>query len=79
VGTVCSLGKLQTERLVPVDPAVRHIVRRILTLRALAPAVQCDQLEGLLVPRCVGRAALYYTIRTALADARMAKLIADLR
>jgi integrase len=32
------LGKLHTERLVPVDEHVRPMVTRILTLRALAPA-----------------------------------------
>jgi hypothetical protein len=34
------LGKLYTERLVPVDSAVRWIVARILTLRASAPFSQ---------------------------------------
>jgi hypothetical protein len=32
------LGKLHTERLVPVDENVRQVVNRILVLRAQAPA-----------------------------------------
>ena len=43
------LGKLYTERLVPVDEDVRHIVTRILTLRALAPSSQLAEIRRLAV------------------------------
>jgi integrase len=45
------LGKLRTERLVPVDEDVRQMVDRILTLRAQAPASQLAQSAHFLLPR----------------------------
>jgi len=44
------LGKLRSERLVPVDPEVQRIVARILALRALAPPSKLAKSQGLLLP-----------------------------
>jgi site-specific recombinase XerD len=62
------LGKLHTERLVPVDPELRHTLERILALRALAPASHLAKSQGLLLPRS-GPFALRDTLRAALAQA----------
>jgi len=62
------LGKLHTERLVPADPQLRHIVERILALRALAPPAQLAQSQGFLLPRGTPD-ALMKTLRSALAQA----------
>jgi site-specific recombinase XerC len=59
------LGKLHTERLVPVDGDVRQIVSRILTLRAQAPASQLEQSVGWLLPRWGGFWSLYLSLRYA--------------
>jgi len=59
------LGKLHTERLVPVDEDVRQIIFRILTLRAGAPASQTEQSAGWLLPRCGGFWSLYLSLRYA--------------
>jgi len=45
------LGKLRTERLVPVDEDVRQMVNRILVLRAQAPASQLARSAQFLLPR----------------------------
>jgi site-specific recombinase XerD len=63
------LGKLHTERLVPVDEDTRHIVTRILALRALAPAYRLAKSHGFLLPRRGGYDGLYRTLHQALADA----------
>jgi site-specific recombinase XerD len=63
------LGKLHTERLVPADPQLRHIVERILALRALAPPPLLAKSQGLLLPRRGGPLALFDTLRSALAQA----------
>jgi site-specific recombinase XerD len=63
------LGKLHTERLVPVDADGRKIMDRILVLRALTPPARWAKSEGLLLPRCGGHYALYQTLLWALADA----------
>jgi site-specific recombinase XerD len=52
------LGKLHTERLVPVDEDVRQIVNRILVLRAQAPAYRLAESAGWLLPRSGGFYAL---------------------
>ncbi len=62
------LGKLHTERLVPADEDIRHIVARILAWRALAPPARLANSASLLLPRCGGHYALYQTLRSALAD-----------
>jgi site-specific recombinase XerD len=63
------LGKLHTERLVPADPQLRHLVQRLLTLRALAPPSLLAKSQGFLLPRRGGRGALFATLRAALAQA----------
>jgi site-specific recombinase XerD len=63
------LGKLHTERLVPVDEDGRHIMDRILALRALAPPARLANSEGFLLPRFGGHYDLYQTLLWALADA----------
>jgi integrase len=70
------LGKLHTERLVPVDPEVRRIVARILTLRASAPPALLAKSGGLLPPRRVSRRALYFHLRSALNRAAKCALCA---
>jgi site-specific recombinase XerD len=62
------LGKLHTERLVPLDEEGRRLVARLLALRALAPSAHLAKSEGLLLPRGGGY-YLYQTLRRALADA----------
>jgi hypothetical protein len=47
------LGKLHTERLVPIDQEIREIVTRILALRALAPSSRLARSVGPLLP-CPG-------------------------
>jgi len=63
------LGKLRSERLVPVDPEVQRIVARILALRALAPPSKLAKSQGLLLPSRGGYFALRDTLRRALAQA----------
>jgi site-specific recombinase XerD len=63
------LGKMHNERLVPVDPEVRGIVARILSLRASASPVLLAKCEGLLPPRRSSRRALYSHLRSALGRA----------
>jgi site-specific recombinase XerD len=60
------LGKLYTERLVPVDEQVRQIVARLLTLRAEAPASHLAKSTGLLLPRSAGPKTLYGDLNLAL-------------
>jgi len=59
------LGKLHTERLVPVDEHVRQMITRILTLRALAPASHLARSASFLLPRS-GPDTLYRNLRQAL-------------
>jgi site-specific recombinase XerD len=63
------LGKLHTERLVPVDHEVRQIVARILAQRAQASLDSFARSEGLLLPRSAARSSFYTTLIHALADA----------
>ena len=63
------LGKLHTERLVPLDEDGCRIMDRILALRALAPPARLAKSEGLLLPRSGGHYSLYQTLLWALADA----------
>ncbi len=60
------LGKLYTERLVPVDENLCQIVRRILELRALAPASHLAQSATFLLPRGGSFPALAGNLRHAL-------------
>ncbi len=63
------LGKLHTERLVPIDPELRQIVERILARRASAPPSHLAKSQGLLLPRRGSRRVLLNTLRSALAQA----------
>ncbi|HXP17919.1 MAG TPA: tyrosine-type recombinase/integrase, partial [Terriglobales bacterium] len=60
------LGKLYTERLVPVDEAGRQIIARILELRALAPSCSLTKSAGWLLPRSGGFASSYQALCRAL-------------
>ena len=63
------LGKLRTERLVPVDDDGRQLVARLLSLRALAPPARLATSHGFLLPRGGDRRPLYHKLRFALAAA----------
>jgi site-specific recombinase XerD len=63
------LGKLYTERLVPVDAAVRQLVTRILELRALTPPSHSPQSAEWLLPRSQNADGVYRTLSDALARA----------
>lgn len=62
------LGKLHTERLVPLDSEGLRLIERILELRALAAPGRLAKSKGLLLPRVGGRFALFQTLREAMAD-----------
>jgi site-specific recombinase XerD len=62
------LGKLHTERLVPLDSEGRRLLNRILEWRALVSPRRLVKSEGFLIPRVGGRFALFQTLRLALAD-----------
>jgi site-specific recombinase XerD len=61
------LGKLHTERLVPLDSQGLNLIKRILELRALASPGRLRKSEGFLLPRVGGRFALFNTLREKLA------------
>jgi site-specific recombinase XerD len=63
------LGKLHTERLVPVDAEVRGIIVRILALRPLARPDHLARSQGWLLPRGGGPWAAYHSLQRALAGA----------
>ena len=65
------IGKLLTERLVPADPDVRHMVASILELRAQAPQAHLANSGGLLIPRSAGRSGFYQILCKALAAAAL--------
>ena len=62
------LGKLYTERLVPIDDSVQQIIYRLRFFRSLHP----DPPDGLLLARRRGRNALMRTLRTELLHVRTA-------
>ncbi|PYY11787.1 MAG: hypothetical protein DMG69_03085 [Acidobacteria bacterium] len=62
------LGKLHSERWVPVDEETRRVLTRLLQLRALVPSSCLDKSRRFLLPRCGGRSALYNRLRQVLAD-----------
>ena len=62
------LGKLHTERLVPLDSEGLRFLNRILELRALISPGRLAKSTGFLIPRVGGRFALFQTLRLALAD-----------
>src|SRR5258708_2909897 len=59
------LGKLHTERLVPLDAEGLRFLKRILALRALSSPARLSKSEGFLLPRVGGRFALFQTLRFA--------------
>ena len=63
------LGKLHSERWVPVDEETQRVVARLLELRALAPSSCSARSQGFLLPRRGGRNTLYDKLRQTLADA----------
>jgi len=63
------LGKLHTERLVPADPEVRRIVKRILSLRTSNPSAQLAQSRAFLLPRRGDRRNLRYRLVSVLTHA----------
>jgi site-specific recombinase XerD len=62
------IGKLHTERLVPLDSEGLRLIERILELRALASPGRLAKSKGFLLPRVGGRFALFQTLREAMAD-----------
>jgi site-specific recombinase XerD len=62
------LGKLHTERLVPLDSEGLRLIERILELRALAPPGRLAKSKVFLLPRVGGRFALFQTLREAMAN-----------
>jgi site-specific recombinase XerD len=62
------LGKLNTERVVPASPDIRHYLARITTLRASEPPSRLAHCQAFLLPRG-GRGALYDRLRAALSSA----------
>jgi site-specific recombinase XerD len=63
------LGKLHTERLVPLDSEGLRRLERIREWRARASSARLAKSQGFLLPRLGGRFALFQTLRLALADA----------
>jgi site-specific recombinase XerD len=63
------LGKLHSERLVPVDEETQRLVARILELRALAPAACLAKSHNFLLPRRGQRGPLYGVLYQTLIDA----------
>ncbi len=63
------IGKLHSERLVPVDAAARSNIARILELRSLASPAKLARSRDLLLPRLGRSSPLYHALRAALADA----------
>ncbi len=63
------IGKLHTERLVPVDESVRHIVARILELREQDRSRRPPKPTNFLLPRTSSHHAVYHHIREAILSA----------
>jgi len=63
------LGKLHTERLVPVDEETRNVVSRILTLRTKSIYSKLADCAIFLLPRAKSRARVYHVLSSALARA----------
>src|SRR6476469_623724 len=63
------VGKLHTERLVPLDSEGLRLLKRILELRAMASPARLAKSKDFLLLRVGGRFALFQTLRMALADA----------
>jgi integrase len=63
------LGKLHTERLVPLDSEGLRLLERLREWRARASPARLAKSEGFLLPRVGGRFALFQTLRLVLAEA----------
>jgi integrase len=63
------LGKLHTERLVPLDSEGLGLLKRIQELRTMASPARLAKSRDFLLLRVGGRFALFQTLRLALADA----------
>ena len=63
------LGKLHTERLVPLDSEGLRLLNRIQELRALASPARLAKSKDFLLLRVGGRFALFQMLRLELADA----------
>jgi site-specific recombinase XerD len=63
------LGKLHTERLVPLDSEGLRLLKRILELRSMASPARLAKSKDFLLLRVGGRFALFQTLRLVLADA----------
>jgi site-specific recombinase XerD len=63
------IGKLHSERLVPVDAAARSNIARILELRSLASRAKLARSRDLLLPRLGRSEPLYHVLNMALANA----------
>ncbi len=63
------LGKLYTERFVPVDEDIRQIVSRLRTLRDRDPSFRLHPSADLLLPRSATDKALYGALRVTLQQA----------
>lgn len=63
------LGKLHTERLVPLDPEGLRLLKRLLELRGAASPGRLAKSKDFLLLRVGGRFALFQMLRMALADA----------
>ena len=61
------LGKLHSERWVPVDDETRQLLARLVQLRALAPSSWFAKSQGFLLPRCTSRSANYRKLLQVLA------------
>lgn len=61
------LGKLHSERWVPVDDETRRLLARLLELRAIAPSSCLAKSQGFLLPRCTSRSANYRKLLQVLA------------
>ena len=66
------LGKLHSERLVPVDEETQHMVARIVELRALTPAPSWPQSQDFLLPRYRHPGRWEVGLRNTLAEAARA-------
>jgi site-specific recombinase XerD len=63
------LGKLRTERLLPVDEDIQRIVNRVVTLRKSDSLPRRPDGERLLLPCCRSHDAFHQLLASALADA----------
>jgi site-specific recombinase XerD len=62
------LGKLHSERLVPLDTEGLRMLARLHELRTMASPARLAKSEGFLLPRVGGRFALFQTLRETLAN-----------